>query len=336
MVCSSSRVLAGVDAAAFLQSGIGARQLAMGGAVVSIADDTSAMYWNPAGIGRLNRVSVTAMGQSLASSKWDTVEDITPDFQFIGLTFPVNSFSFPGLNNKSNTFGIGVVSLSLDKIPLTYVDSDGRIVRDTFEDAENAYFVAYGFPLFSGVDTLYTGVTFKYITQRFSKVEDASATGYDVDAGLLYDMGTLRLGLVVQRGAVMTWANGRTDVSPLTTKFGASKDVLLKKSVMATGALDIVQRQDNPLALNAGAEIGFLDVMKGRVLQMDGVFLRGGIDGFVVEDRYGYRDDMNKNVGYNAGIGLNISISSYMLQLDYVFSSRPLGARNTMSMSLYF
>lgn len=336
LACAASAAYAGTDAAAFLNAGVGGKALAMGGAVTSIADDTFAIYWNPAGVGRLNRYSLAAMGQSLASSKWDTLADITPDYQFIGFTFPVNSFSLPLINNQSNTFGVGMMSLGLDGIPLTSVDSAGRIVRDTFKDTEQAYFLTYGFPIAAGQDSLYAGMSFKYITQRFTKVSDASATGYDVDAGLLYDVGTTRFGLMIQRGAVMTWANGRVDTAPLAAKFGVSRDVLLKQSVIATGAVDFVQKQGNPLALNAGAEVGFYDLLKSRVLSLDGLFLRTGVDGFVVEDRYGYRDAMNKQISYNAGFGLDVTLMSYTVQLDYVFSSRPLGARNTISVCLYF
>ncbi|MCX5778912.1 MAG: hypothetical protein NTU66_06840 [Elusimicrobia bacterium] len=327
---------AGTGAAAFMNAGVGAKALAMGSAFVAVCDDTSAIYWNPAGIGRLNQYSVTAMGQSLASSQWDTLKDITPSFQFFGFTFPVNSFSIPGLGNKSNTFGVGLISMGLNNIPLTYVNSSDIIVRDTFQDTENAFFFTYGLPLFTGDDSLYAGTTFKYITQQFSKVDNAQSTGYDMDAGLLYDVNTLHFGLVVQRGAVVTWSNGHTDTSPLTTKFGISKNISLKKSLILTGAADVIQKQDYPLSLNAGGELGYMNVFKSRAVSMDGIFLRTGIDSLVIEDRYGYRNDMNANLNYNAGFGISMVIFACSLQFDYVFSSRPLGPLNTMSVSLYF
>lgn len=38
----------------FLKIGIGARAAAMGGAFVAVADDASALYWNAAGIARVD------------------------------------------------------------------------------------------------------------------------------------------------------------------------------------------------------------------------------------------------------------------------------------------
>src|SRR5512140_3342709 len=48
----------GTTAAPFLTIGQGARALGMGSAFVAVADDPSAMYWNPAGIADLNGVNV--------------------------------------------------------------------------------------------------------------------------------------------------------------------------------------------------------------------------------------------------------------------------------------
>ena len=43
----------GTTAAQFLKIGIGARALALGGAYSAIADDASALYWNPGGLSRI-------------------------------------------------------------------------------------------------------------------------------------------------------------------------------------------------------------------------------------------------------------------------------------------
>ena len=46
---------AGTTAAGFLVIDVGARAVGMGGAFVSLADDATAMFWNPAGISRFER-----------------------------------------------------------------------------------------------------------------------------------------------------------------------------------------------------------------------------------------------------------------------------------------
>ena len=41
----------GTTAAKFLHMNVGSRAVGMGGAFTSIANDATAMYWNPAGLG---------------------------------------------------------------------------------------------------------------------------------------------------------------------------------------------------------------------------------------------------------------------------------------------
>ena len=57
------RVLAeeGSHAAEFLSHGVGARALGMGSSFVSIADDATATYWNPAGLVQIPRRAFAAM-----------------------------------------------------------------------------------------------------------------------------------------------------------------------------------------------------------------------------------------------------------------------------------
>ena len=42
-----------VSAAGIYSEGIGARALSMGGAFVAVADDSTAVFWNPAGLAQL-------------------------------------------------------------------------------------------------------------------------------------------------------------------------------------------------------------------------------------------------------------------------------------------
>src|SRR5271155_3166064 len=62
----------GTTAAEFLQLGVGARALTMGQAYTAVADDASALYWNPADMTQIQNHSVTLMRTAyIASSFFD-------------------------------------------------------------------------------------------------------------------------------------------------------------------------------------------------------------------------------------------------------------------------
>lgn len=327
---------AGTDAAAFLNTGVGARALAMGGAFVSVCDDSTAIYWNPAGLGKLNRLSISAMSQTLGSSNWDTLQNITPQYQFLGLTFPVNSNIIPGLD--TNTFGIGILSNNLNNVPYTYVDASGSIVRNSFNDSESAYFLSWGLPLFGTDDsnTVYAGISLKYISQQFTQIENASGAGYDIDVGLLYTVNTINIGLVLERGAEIRWANGGDDYAGLMTKLGVSDKFWLGKNVSALGSLDLAQRQDQPMMAYLGTELGYEKKLGGETLAFDGVFLRLGVDGYAVENRNNSASALNSNLNFTAGLGLNLLCFGYSMRLDYAMGSYALGDQNRVTLGLYF
>lgn len=54
------------ETASFLTIGAGARALAMGGAFTALADDSNAVYWNPAGLASVERREVSASHAELA------------------------------------------------------------------------------------------------------------------------------------------------------------------------------------------------------------------------------------------------------------------------------
>lgn len=332
LLLAAGPAFAGTDAAAFLNSGVGARALAMGGAFVSVCDDPTAMYWNPAGLARINRFSVTTMSQSLGPTQWDTLSDITPSYQFMGVTCPI---SRAGLNK--GTIAAGMISNGLDNVTYSYLDTSGQIVRDTFADTENAYFISGAVPLLSSRDNLYAGATLTYINQAFSKIAGANAAGYDASFGLLYCIGDAGIGLVIDRGADLTWANGRDDSAGLMTKLGVSDRFGLSRYLSILGSLDIVQRKDEPMEVNVGTEFGWEKKLGSENgILFEGIFLRGGLEGYAVEDRDNSASAINSNINYTMGMGLDISFWGYYLQLDYAMGSYSLGNKDNISVSMYF
>ena len=51
----------GTTAANFLKIGIGARGVAMEGAFTTLANDGTALYWNPAGLAQIDETEILAM-----------------------------------------------------------------------------------------------------------------------------------------------------------------------------------------------------------------------------------------------------------------------------------
>jgi len=301
---------------------VGARSMAMGEAYVSACgDDASAIYWNPAGLGKLNRLGFSAMSQTLGSSNWDTLQSITPQYQFAGLTFPVNSNIIPGLD--CNTFGVGLITNNLNNIPYTYVDGSGSIVRNSFNDTESAYFLSWGLPLFGMGETnsIYAGMSFKYITQQFSQMQDASAAGYDIDMGLLYSIDNINIGFTIERGSEMKWANGGKDYAGLLTKIGVSDKFWLGSNISLLGSLDLAQRQSQPMMAYLGTELGYEKRLGGENIGFDGIFLRLGVDGYAVENRNNSASAINSTLNLTSGIGLNLVCFGSNLRLDYAMGT---------------
>ena len=63
----------GTTAAKFLSIGVGSKAVSMGGAFTSIADDATAMYWNPAGLSYFNT-------RELYFNHSDWIADISFDY----------------------------------------------------------------------------------------------------------------------------------------------------------------------------------------------------------------------------------------------------------------
>jgi len=74
----------GSAAAAMLGIGVGARAEALGGAFVAIADDPSALYWNPSGIVQMNSFSIL-----VTKANWF----VDTDFSTLDLVVPIGSMN---------------------------------------------------------------------------------------------------------------------------------------------------------------------------------------------------------------------------------------------------
>src|SRR5437867_8327076 len=90
----------GTSSGSFLRIGVGARATALGESFVAVANDPSAIYWNPAGLASLQR-------QELLLSHVDWPADI--HFDHLSYVMPVRKLG------GSLAFQLGILATELDE-----------------------------------------------------------------------------------------------------------------------------------------------------------------------------------------------------------------------------
>ncbi len=151
----------GTTAAKFLSIPVGARAIGMGGAFVALANDASAMYWNPAGISGLYQ-------SEAVFSHADWLADIS--FNYGGVVMPIEGFGIVGINFTSMSMG------EMEKTTEERPDGTGQF----FTVGSIAVGVSYAKAL---TDWFSIGGNVKYISEHIS---NSTATGFGVDIGTLF------------------------------------------------------------------------------------------------------------------------------------------------------
>jgi tetratricopeptide (TPR) repeat protein len=155
----------------FMNQGAGARALAMGRTFVAIADDVSAIYWNPAGLAQVPKKELQLMNVPLFD---DTV------YNFIGYAHSML---------KPWTVGIGIMQLQSGGFTRR---DDYNTPGDTFSGQDQAVLVSAGYDL----SDFYIGCTAKSVS---NKLDTFSSTGFGMDVGLLSKLGSgFSLGINLQ------------------------------------------------------------------------------------------------------------------------------------------
>lgn len=153
----------GTAAATELLIPVGARDLALGGSTIATSTGLEAIYWNPAGLGRLSH---SAEGMF---SNMTYIADISVNYGAVGAAF--GDFGVVALSVKSLNFG---------DIPLTSEDdpenASGRFFSPTYVTIGLSYARAL-------TDAISAGGTVKLISEQIDRV---SASGFALDFGIQY------------------------------------------------------------------------------------------------------------------------------------------------------
>jgi hypothetical protein len=199
----------------------------MGEAFTGLADDIHAVYWNPAGLGRLAGPEMTGMHMQYFQSI---------QYEFAAFAYPTSEFG---------TLGFAVSNLHTDTINRRTDDTDAPI--NQFGSSDNAYWLSYGKALTS---KLSLGANAKFIHQTLDSIDSNAYAG---DGGVLYDTGwnDLRLGACVQNlGSKVKFVN-ESDPLPLTYRAGASLPLLSRQMLVSS---DLIIPRDHQIGAAFGGE----------------------------------------------------------------------------------
>ena len=257
----------GLTSATFLSIEVGPRSKAMGGAFVGLADDVSALYWNPAGIAKAEEKSIM-----FSHTEW--LADIS--FDFAGATFPIEGFG---------TIGAFITTLTMPEMQVRTVEQPEG-TGQLFGASDLALGISYARTL---TDRFSVGANFKFIRES---IFNSSASTVAVDFGTLFrtdfnDMvigfsisnfgGDLKLSGIDTQVEVdispnefgnndRIFANLQTEgfQLPLTFRVGVAMDVLKSESNRATVVVDGIVPNDNAQFVNVGGEYVFSEVLSLR------------------------------------------------------------------------
>lgn len=324
----------------FLELGVGARALALGGAYTASAEGLFSLYWNAAGLADLEGISAAASYQDL--------------YENSGLT---NAFIAVGVPIGAGAFGVSLTRFSSGEIQRTterFPDGNDPSFGSTVEWIGSAVGVHYARRI---TDRLSFGVTGKLAEEG---LDFAHARWVGADVGTVFRTGLLAttLGIAVSNlggrsrmeGSAIERvlaSNVRDPLFPTTRELPASFKTqgLQMPTIFRFGLrTDLVGAAESLLAPNPSHSIVLLselnDAIDGPITPVlaveygfrNLVFLRGS-KRWIREDRAPF--DFGDGVA--AGAGLRLPAFGRALWLDYAFQTlEPLGSSQTVSLEFSF
>ena len=201
----------------------------MGEAFTGVADDATAIYWNPAGLSLLKSKEFSAMHNFY-------FEEISHDF--LGYAQPLG---------KDRAIGLGLVGLFITDFERYPENPASAEPEGTFSLYDIALSLSYSQRLF---ENLYGGMNLKGIHQE---IDQYCGQGMAVDLGVLYKskIKGLDLGCTIQNIGPEMKIYERGFPLPLIIRAGGSYRLLKNKLLLA---LDAKKPLDQEVSLHLGTE----------------------------------------------------------------------------------
>lgn len=294
---------AGISTAQFLKIGVGGRATAMGDAFVAVANDVSALYWNPAGLTQFSENQVM-----FAHNQW--VVDINHDF--IGAVYHLDD---------ENTFGVSLTSLSMDEMKVT-TEYAPFGTGEYFGFSDLGIAISYSKKM---TDQFSFGASVRYIEESLDKLK---MRGVMIDLGTYYwtGLGSTRFAVAVTNfgndlapdGEVVLVGN-RTNSEwqsfspPTMFRIGFALEPYENDEHRITISIQLNHPNDNSENVSLGAEYVWNKMFFARA---------------------GYKINVDEQ-DFTFGAGVNVPVSIANISVDYAFANfARLGSAHRFSITL--
>jgi len=227
--------------------GMGARTIAMGRAQAA-ARDLPSIFVNPANAATIDKFGAISMYTSPA-------EDL--NYGLLAIDVPIK-------DGNMGTFGIAYLSSAITGMQSTSLDAAGRAYPiSSFDFSSKLMTLSYGKEV---SPNLFSGVSLKFFSKNFEGVQGGSASGADIDLGLIFfPNDNLVLALSAQNilpsdWGNLSWGTGFKEDLPINLKMGGSYATKEEFQILADydslGAVHIGGEYwlKKNLALRCGAE----------------------------------------------------------------------------------
>lgn len=296
----------GTGALTFLEIGVGARAMGMGGAFVAVANDASATFWNPAGIVWSDNIQIEASHTAwFMDTKFDFLSGVIP---------------LPHLNSA---IAVSFTTIGFGEQPVRTVDRPTG-TGEKYDARDYSVGITWATAL---TDRFSFGLSAKFLSSR---IWHESASAFALDFGIFYNtaLDGLRLGFSMANFGSSVQYSGRdldstidpdkevenfdrvpaqyqTDPYPLPILFraGISYELGLGPVGNVIIAADLLHPSHAPEAVNVGLEYGFLNMF----------FLRGGYQNL-------FDDSAINGLTLGAGIDYYNQDSGFGIRFDYSWS----------------
>lgn len=252
----------GTTGAQFLELGVSARAMGMAEAFTAVADDISAVYYNPAGLTSLWGRETMATYIQLPS----------------GINYGFVAFGIP-LESIGGVLGFAMYGLSTGWMPVrTYEQGKIGGTGQEFQANDYAISASYGRYL---TDKFSIGVTLKFIGEYYF---NESASGWAVDVGTSYDTGFrgFKIAMIISNFGPDLKMIEEDYPLPINFRFGGAINLIERSEHMVTMAAEGGHPSDNLEKYNIGVEYIYRDRFSLRSghrfnYDIDGLTAGGGI-----------------------------------------------------------